>query len=122
MSNRQADMKLDEQLQIITEGRIWQAVQEHLGGDWSRRNELFTISQAEFDIWADSVELPYGRIHNMSKTWDGIYVLHEQRWWVVFEQERGCRVHEYGKFGDYQSAKRQALSAELLWAITLRST
>jgi hypothetical protein len=108
-----------EQLRVITEGRTWQAVQEHLGGDWSRRNELFTIHQAEFDAWADSIELPHGRVHNTPQTWDGIYVLKERGRWVVFEQERGCRICECGDFSDYRLAKRQALSAEYLYGITL---
>lgn len=108
-----------EQLQIITEGRTWQAVQEHLGGDWTRRNELFTILQAEFDAWADSVKLPYGRVYNTPQTWDGVYVQYERGRWVVFGQERGCRVYDCGEFCDYNLAKRQALSTEYLYGIKL---
>lgn len=110
-----------EQLQAITEGRAWQAVQEHLGGDWSRCNELFTISQAEFDTWADSIQLPHGPVYDTPQTWDGIYVLQEGGRWVVFVLERGCRVHDCGEFSDYRLAKRQALSTEYLHGITLRT-
>jgi hypothetical protein len=109
-----------EQLQVITEGRIQEAVHKHLNGDWPRRNELFTISRADFDAWADSIGLPHGRVHDTVHTWDGIYVVQERGRWVAFEQERGCRVHEIGVFDDYQSAKRQALSAEYLWCLTLQ--
>ena len=114
-------MTPQEQLQVIIEGRTWQAIQDHLGGDWSRRNELFTISQAEFDAWADSIELPHGRVHNSPQTWDGVYVLQERGRWVVFVQERGCRVHECGNFDNYKLAKRLALSTEFLYGITLRA-
>jgi hypothetical protein len=110
-----------EQLQVITDGRIWEAVQKHLGGDWSRRDELFTISRAEFDAWADSIQLPYGRVHDVLQTWDGVYVLQDRIHWVVFEQERGCRVHEHGVFNDYRLAKRQALAVEYLFWISLRT-
>ena len=112
-------MSPEKQLQVITEGRIWQSVREQLGGDLSRRNELFTISQAEFDAWADSIELLHGTVYNTPHTWDGIYVLQERDRWVVFVQERGCRIHGCGDFGDYTLAKRQALSTQYLYAITL---
>lgn len=108
-----------EQLQVITKGGTWQAVQEHLGGDWSRRNELFTIKQSEFDAWADSIELPHGRVHSKPHTWDGVYVQQEQDHWYVYVQERGCRVQYCGDFSDYRLAKRQALATEYLYGITL---
>ena len=114
-------MTPDEQLKAITEGRVWQAVQEHLGGDWARRNELFTIPQSAFDAWADSIELPHGHVHRESHTWDGIYVIEECGRYIVFVQERGVRVSDCGEFQDFQIAKRRALATEYLYAITLRA-
>jgi hypothetical protein len=115
-------MSPEEQLQVITQGRIWQAVQQHLGGDWQRRNELFTIPQSLFDAWADSVELPYGQVQREPRTWDGVYAVEENGRWVVYVQERGCRVHECGTFNDYRQAKRQALATEYLYGIMLRNS
>ena len=112
-------MTSDEQLKVITEGRIWQTVQAILGGDWERRNELFTISQAVFDAWADSTELPFGRVHAEPQTWDEIYVENECGFWRVYEQERGRRVYDGGEFADYTLAKRHALAIKYLFGITL---
>ena len=109
-----------EQLAIITEGRIRQAVEKYLGGDWSRRQELFTISLAEFHAWVDSVPLPRGGVHNKPQASDGIYVLKERGRWVVFYQERGGRQFELGDFDDYRLAKREALAAEYLIDVKLR--
>src|SRR5262245_4193342 len=114
-------MTSDEQLRAITEGRVWQAVQEHLGGDWNRRNELFTIPQSIFDAWADSIELPHGRVYCERHTWDGIYVIEEQGRYLVYEQERGVQVLAVGEFTDFLVAKRRALATEYLWGINLRA-
>jgi len=114
-----AAMTPDEQLKTITEGRVAEAVQKHLGGDWARRSELFTIPQSMFDGWADSVELPHGRVHCEPHTWDGIYVVQDRGRYSVFVQERGARVSDCGEFSDFLLAKRRALATEYLWALKL---
>jgi hypothetical protein len=114
-------MTAEEQLRAITEGRIWQVVQEHLGGDWARRNELFTIPQSRFDAWADSIDLPHGRVHGEPQPCDGVYVIQERGRYVVFVQERGARVFDCGEFSDFLLAKRKALATEYLYGITLRA-
>ena len=111
-----------EQLKVITEGRVTQVVQEILGGDWARRNELFTLPQAMFDQWADSIDLPHGRVYSERHTWDGIYVEHERGRYAVYIQERGQRIHDCGEFKDFRLAKRRALETEYLYGLTLRVT
>ena len=90
-------------------------------GDWTRRQELFTIPRSTFDTWADSVELPHGRVYMELHSWDGIYVVESIGRWTVYEQERGEQVAELGTFPDYLTAKREALAAEYLWGIKLSS-
>lgn len=110
-----------EQLEIITSGRVWDAVREYLNGDWSRRNELFTIPRSTFDAWADSIELPHGCIYREPHTWDGVYVAETVDRWAVYYQERGQQVADLGSFPDYRTAKRAALASEYLHGITLPS-
>jgi hypothetical protein len=103
-----------QQLDAIVRGKVSAAVREHLGGDWSRLPSLFTIPRALFDDWADSVELPCGRVAKVKSPQDGIYVLRDRDGWLVFEQERG--VHRPGErvYASYKEAKRAALALDLL--------
>jgi hypothetical protein len=107
-------MNLEQQLEAIVKRKVSDAVREHLDGDWSRLPALFTIPRSVFDAWADSIELPYGRVSKRKAACDGIYVLPDAEGWLVFEQEGG--VHLFGEriYADYKQAKRAALAMEFL--------
>ncbi len=106
-------MTPQEQLEIITSGKVYEAVRDHLGGDWNRIRELFTIRRAQFDAWAYQIQLPFGRVTNRLSAHDGVYVIPQGDEWLVFEQERGIRFSETFHY-DYDLAKQHALAMELL--------
>ncbi|WP_334190840.1 hypothetical protein [Noviherbaspirillum sp.] len=107
-------MSPEKQLDIIIRGKVTEAVNAHLDGDWSALQTLFTIPRAMFDAWADSIELPYGSVSNRISRTDGVYVLQDAEGWLVFEQRNG--VHPKGErmYPDYRQAKRAALSLAYL--------
>lgn len=110
-------MSPEKQLDIIIRGKVREAVNAHLGGDWSALPKLFTIPRSMFDAWADSVELPYGSVSGKISGADGVYVLPDTEGWLVFEQRN--RVHLNGEriYPDYKQAKRAALSLAYLSAL-----
>jgi hypothetical protein len=103
-----------QQLAFITSGKVGQAVNDYLDGDWSRVRTLFTLPRSLFDTWADSVELPYGRVHRKRGAIDGIYVLHDPEGWLVFKQENEIPSPEKRLYATYKEAKRAALAWEFL--------
>jgi hypothetical protein len=111
-------MSPEQQLQAILQGKVEQAVQEYLGGDWSRLPTLFSLPRSVFDAWADSVELPvelpYGRVSKAKAADDGIYVLPDAEGWLVFEQKQGAHMPGERVYADYRQAKRAALSLAFL--------
>jgi len=107
-------MSVQQQLQAILQGKVEQAVQEHLGGDWSRLPMLFALPCSVFDAWADSVELPYGQASRAKAADDGIYVLPDAEGWLVFEQKQGAHMPGERVYADYRQAKRAALSLAFL--------
>jgi hypothetical protein len=107
-------MSPEKQLEAIVKGKVRDAVQQHLGGDWSRLPSLFTIPRSMFDSWADSIELPYGRVSRTRSAQDGVYVLPDADGWLVFEQERGAHLPGERVYPDYKQAKRAALRLEFL--------
>ena len=113
-------MAPEEQLKVLSGGGAWQAIQDHLDGDWDRVNELFTIPRSMFDEWADSIDLPYGLVLAEPHSWDGIYCVEDNNRWDVYVQERGIRVFEVGVFDDLVTAKREALANHLLNGIPLK--
>jgi hypothetical protein len=109
-----ADMSPEKQLEAIVKGKVRDAVQQYLGGDWSRLPSLFTIPRSMFDSWADSIELPYGRVSRTRSADDGVYVLPDADGWLVFEQERGAHLPGERVYENYRQAKRAALRLEFL--------
>jgi hypothetical protein len=108
-----------EQLQIITSGRIYEAVEEHLAGDWSRRGELFDLPRALFDSWADALDISgHGYIRVGPATFDGIYIVPRGHRWCVYQQEKGGRDSER-TFDDFRQAKRAAIAMNYLWCLEL---
>jgi hypothetical protein len=107
-------MSPEQQLEAIVKGKVRDAVQEYLGGDWSRLPSLFTIPRAQFDSWADSIDLPYGRVSKKRSADDGVYVLPDADGWLVFEQERGAHLPGERVYADYKQAKRAALALAFL--------
>lgn len=107
-------MSPEQQLEAIVKGKVRDAVQAHLGGDWSRLPALFTIPRSMFDAWADGIELPYARVSKKKSAYDGIYVLPDADGWLVFEQERGAHKPGERVYADYRQAKRAALALEFL--------
>jgi hypothetical protein len=110
-------MTPEQRLEAILKGKVWDAVQEHLDGDWSRVSSLFAIPQSAFNAWADGIELPYGRVSKEKAACDGIYVLPDTEGWLVFEQQRGVHMPGERVYADYRQAKRAALSLEYLRAL-----
>jgi hypothetical protein len=107
-------MTPEQQLKTIVTGRVRDAVHEYLDGDWSRLPTLFTIPRSMFDAWADSVELPYGRVSAKRASDDGIYVLPDADGWLVFEQERGAHLPGERVYSTYKQVKRAALALAFL--------
>lgn len=107
-------MSPEQLLQAILQGKVEQAVQEYLGGDWSRLPTLFTLPRSMFDAWADSVELPYGPVSKTKAADDGVYVLPDTEGWFVFEQKQGAHMPGERVYADYKQAKRAALSLAFL--------
>jgi hypothetical protein len=107
-------MSPEKQLEAIIKGKVRDAVQQYLGGDWSRLPSLFTIPRSVFDTWADSIELPYGRVSRTKSADDGVYVLPDAEGWLVFEQHRGMHMPGERVYADYKQAKRAALALEFL--------
>lgn len=110
-------MSPEKQLETIINGKVREAVQEYLNGDWSRLPSLFTIPRAKFDSWADGVQLPYGRVSRTKDVSDGIYVLADNDGWLVFEQKDGAHLPGERIYPNYKLAKRAALALELLGAL-----
>lgn len=102
------------QLEFIISGKVAHAVNDYLDGDWSRVKSLFTLSRHLFDAWADSVELPYGRVQRKRAAIDGIYVLQEEEGWLVFRQENAIPLPGMRLYATYKEAKRAALAWEFL--------
>lgn len=107
------------QLEFIISGKAAHAVNDYLDGDWSRVKTLITLPRPLFDAWADSVELPYGRVQRKRATLDGIYVLQDAEGWLVLRQENTIPLPGMRLYATYKEAKRAALSWEFLE--TLRS-
>lgn len=107
-------MSPEKQLAAILNQKIDDAVEEYLGGDWSKLPSLFTIPRSVFDTWADSIDLPYGRITNKKSALDGVYVLQDPDGWVVFEQKNGVHISGDRVYANYKQAKRAALALEYL--------
>jgi hypothetical protein len=107
-------MSPEKQLDIIIRGKVREAVNAHLAGDWSALPTLFTIPREMFDAWADSIELPYGRVSNRISGADGVYVLQDAEGWLVFEQRKGVHLNGERMYPSYRQAKRAALSLAYL--------
>lgn len=103
-----------QQLELIIRGKVKLAVDQYLDGDWSRIQTLFTLPRSMFDAWADSVELPYGRVRRKKEAADGIYVLRNCEGWLIIRQEQGVLSPKQRVYPTYKEAKRAALSWELL--------
>ena len=117
MSDRALEtLSPDERLDIVAAHGLWQVVRDHLGGDWSRRQEVVDgISRETFFAWADRQPLPSGRIHDSAGTFDGIYVLPDGDGWRVFEQERGgVSWGSETRWPSFEAARRQAF-ALVVW-------
>jgi hypothetical protein len=102
------------QLEFIISGQVAHAVNDYLNGDWTRIKTLFTFPRPVFDAWADSVELPYGRVHRKRGAIDGIYVLQDAEGWLVFRQENTIPLPGMRLYATYKEAKRAALAWEFL--------
>lgn len=107
-------MSTKQQLHLIFSGKLSQAVQDYLHGDWSRLPQLATMPAAIFDAWADSIELPYGRVSKTRQPVDGVYVLFDQEGWLVFEQQNRMQLPGARTYPTYKQAKRAALRIEFL--------
>jgi hypothetical protein len=103
-----------QQLEFIISGKVGHAVNDYLDGDWSRVRTLFTLPRPLFDAWADSVELPYGRVLRKRGAHDGIYVLQDPEGWLVFRQDKGIHLPDMRLCATYKEAKRLALAWEFL--------
>jgi hypothetical protein len=108
------NMSPEKQLEAIIKGKVREAVQQYLGGDWSRLPSLFTMPRSMFDSWADSVDLPYGRVSKSKSARDGVFVLPDADGWLVFEQKGGAHLPGERVYANYKQAKRAALALELL--------
>jgi hypothetical protein len=107
-------MSPEKQLEAIIQGKVGEAVQQYLRGDWTRLPSLFTIPRSMFDSWADGVELPYGRVAKAKSAQDGVYVLPDADGWLVFEQKGGAHLPGERVYANYKQAKRAALALEFL--------
>ena len=103
-----------QQLELIIQGKVALAVKGYLNGDWSETPALSTLPRSVFDAWADSVQLPYGRVFRKKDSVDGIYVLQDTDGWLVFRLEHGIPLPEKRSYATYKEAKRTALAWEFL--------
>jgi hypothetical protein len=102
------------QLEFIISGKVALAVNDYLDGDWSRVQALFTLPRTLFDEWADSVELPYGRVFRKQGRADGTYVLQDAEGWLVMKQKSGVPLPGKRIYATYKEARRAALAWEFL--------
>lgn len=106
-----------QQLELILQRKVALAVNDYLDGDWSRIQTLFTLPRSVFDAWADSVELPYGRVFRKKDAADGIYVLQDSEGWIVLKQASGILLSKERLYPTYKEAKWAALHWEFLEAL-----
>lgn len=102
---------------VIIHGKFALAVRDYLDGDPLQNPAQYLLSRSMFDAWADSVELPYGRVSRKKDATDGIYVLQDCEGWMVIEQKSGILLPKKRKFSTYKQAKREALAWEILGAL-----
>lgn len=99
--------------EVVIGGKLALAVNDYLNSDWSRTQSLVALHRTLFDAWADSVELPCGRVFRKRGSGDGIYVLQDVEGWIVMRQEGGIPMAEMRMYATYKEAKREALKRGL---------
>ena len=89
---------LVEQIQIVLEGRAFRVAESRLGGkaptasDYAR---IFPVTRQEIQAHVRAHGLPPHSHFSRPGSADGNYLIEEDGRYVVYYQERGCRLDEF---------------------------
>ncbi len=100
-------------LEFLVAANLRRAVSDYLNSDWSRPPAKYAVSRDLFNAWADSIELPFGRVFRKRSGEDGLYVLQDAEGWWVIRQQCGSVSPGSRLYATYKEAKRAALAWEL---------
>lgn len=103
-----------QRFERIIRSKVALAADQYLEGGRSLAQSLIVLPQRQFDAWADSIDLPYGRVFRKIDAADGIYVLPDCEGWIVITQKSGIFLPQRRVFATYKEAKRTALRWEFL--------
>lgn len=103
-----------QQREWLIRRKVALAVRDYLDGDCSQAKTSPNLPRKLFDAWADSIELPCGRVQRTLESADGIYVLPDPEGWLVLRREKGALLPERRLYSNYKEAKRAALAEEFL--------